>query len=231
MKRFACTASHASRTRASGIDSSPRRRLSSTVPAKRNTSWWTMATLPRRPCSAYSRTSRSSTSTVPRVTSQKRETRLTMVVLPAPVCPTIAIIRPGSMTNERSRSTGSPSTYSKPTSRSSTRPSSRPGRTASGRSSISLRSSRMVKIRSAAVIARWMRSNFSVRSRMGWKNISAKRRNARIVPTEIAPTAAAAFGSSPTPRSTSPPPNHSTSPIAAALSVVFTGRKTAQAFR
>ncbi len=52
------------------------------------------------------RTSTPSTSTVPAVASESRGMRSSIVVLPAPVEPMIAVISPGLATNEMSASTG-----------------------------------------------------------------------------------------------------------------------------
>ena len=53
-----------------------------------------------------SRTSTPPTSTSPAVPSNSRGMRLTSVVLPAPVLPTIAVVWPGAVANEMSLSTG-----------------------------------------------------------------------------------------------------------------------------
>ena len=69
---------------------------------------------------SMSRTSCPSTSTVPPVVSNSRGTRLSSVVLPAPVLPMIAVVSPATALNEMSQSTGkSAPGYLNSTSRSS----------------------------------------------------------------------------------------------------------------
>src|SRR5919108_1405365 len=93
------------------------------VAEKRKASSDTSATWRRSDAGSTERTSAPSTSTAPRSTSYRRGTSSTNEVLPEPVGPTSATVRPGSTSTSTSRSTGSPPSYEKVTPRSSTRPS------------------------------------------------------------------------------------------------------------
>ena len=76
------------------------------VPENRKARWGTQATFSRSSQGSTSRTSTPSTLTLPSVTSSRRGMRLTRVVLPEPVEPMKAVVRPGRRTRSMSSSTG-----------------------------------------------------------------------------------------------------------------------------
>jgi hypothetical protein len=97
-----CRASHISSSLASGL---PNCRLLATVPENRYGRCGTRPIRDQSASGASSRTSTPSTSTLPLVASNRRGTRLTSVVLPAPVLPTMAVVRPAVVVKEMSLST------------------------------------------------------------------------------------------------------------------------------
>ena len=80
-----------------------------TVSLKSTVSWLTMPISARSEARRISRVSTPSSRTRPAVGSQKRGTRSTSVLFPAPLGPTSATICPFGAVRETSRSTGSPS--------------------------------------------------------------------------------------------------------------------------
>ena len=92
-------------TRASGTGSLPNATLSRTLRSSSVGSWSTSAT--RRRSTAVSSVRRSSppSVTAPRIGSKKRSARRAIVLLPPPEGPTMAMMRPGAVSNETSSST------------------------------------------------------------------------------------------------------------------------------
>ncbi len=85
----------------------PYRRFVATVPENRYGFCGTSPTAADSPAGSSSRTSTPPTSSDPAVTSISLGMRLTRVVLPLPVPPMIAVVRPGSAARLMSCSTGS----------------------------------------------------------------------------------------------------------------------------
>ena len=83
------------------------RRLAAIESWKRCTSWATTPMAAASPASVTSRTSCPSILMDPVVTSYRRRSNPARVDLPAPVCPTSAVIVPGSARNDTPRSTQS----------------------------------------------------------------------------------------------------------------------------
>ena len=93
-KSVACATSSAAHISSSVASGLPNCRLLATVPEKRYGRCGTKPIVLHSTSGSRSRTSTPPTSTVPSVLSNSRRMRLTSVVLPAPVLPTIAVVWP-----------------------------------------------------------------------------------------------------------------------------------------
>jgi len=131
-----------------------------------------------------------------------------MVVLPAPVGPTMATIWPGSARRLTPSSTGSPGLYSAQTSSNSTKPVIGGISMASGLSVKSGGVSRMPKMRSPPAIPFWMLVHITEIWAIGWLMRCTYCRKVMIRPSEIVAPA-----SVPSPVSNTAPPTPTTSAI------------------